>query len=86
MKRVEFHRVAESEMVESARFYELRSQFLGEAFLDAGRHSGNLDRSRLEAVNLSDFLFELCILNSRCVFGLWRSHILVANPAIGGKD
>jgi hypothetical protein len=35
MKPVAYHRLAENELVESARFYERRREFLGENFLDA---------------------------------------------------
>jgi plasmid stabilization system protein ParE len=35
MKPVAYHRLAENELVESARFYEQRRQLLGENFLDA---------------------------------------------------
>jgi hypothetical protein len=35
MKPVVYHRLAENELVESARFYERRREFLGESFLDA---------------------------------------------------
>jgi plasmid stabilization system protein ParE len=34
MKSVKYHRLAENELIESARFYERRRTYLGEAFLD----------------------------------------------------
>ena len=34
MQSVIYHRLAENELVESARFYEARRDFLGEGFLD----------------------------------------------------
>ena len=34
MKPVKYHRLAESELVESAMFYESRREFLGDSFLD----------------------------------------------------
>lgn len=34
MKPVKYHRHAESELVASARYYELRREFLGDNFLD----------------------------------------------------
>jgi plasmid stabilization system protein ParE len=34
MKPVKYHRLAESELVESAKFYEARREFLGDNFLD----------------------------------------------------
>lgn len=34
MKPVKYHRLAESELVKSARFYESRREFLGDDFLD----------------------------------------------------
>lgn len=34
MKPVKFHRLAESELIESARYYESRREFLGDSFLD----------------------------------------------------
>jgi hypothetical protein len=34
MKPVKYHRLAESELVESAKFYERRREFLGDNFLD----------------------------------------------------
>ena len=43
MKPVAYHRLAENELVESARFYEQRREFLGENFLDAaGRTLANI--------------------------------------------
>ena len=35
MKPVAYHRLADNELVGSARFYERRREFLGEIFLDA---------------------------------------------------
>ena len=34
MKPVKYHRLAESELVESAKFYEARRDFLGDSLLD----------------------------------------------------
>lgn len=34
MKPVKYHRLAESELIESAKFYERRREFLGDNFLD----------------------------------------------------
>ncbi len=34
MKSVKYHRLGESELVESAKFYERRREFLGDNFLD----------------------------------------------------
>ena len=51
MKPVKFHRLAESEMVESAKFYEGRRNFLGDNFLDLieatlANIQGNLEMGR----------------------------------------
>ena|ERR1039457_7206045 len=34
MKPVKYHQLAESELIESAKFYEARREFLGDGFLD----------------------------------------------------
>ena len=72
MKPVEFHRAAENEMIKSARFYELRSQSLGEAFLDAVESTlitiqnrpalGKLEVSRTRSYKLKRFPFRVVYL------------------------
>jgi len=46
MKPVKYHRLAESELIESAKFYEVRRTFLGEDFLDLVEDSlANIQRT-----------------------------------------
>lgn len=82
MKSVAYHRLAASELIKSAEFYERRVPYLGETFLFTveqllpriQRHPelGKPASLALGAGKQSVFPFELFIWNNQTVFGSWR--------------